>query len=86
MIDRLETFNNGDARDRDAAFSEGLRTFARAYSGRIEELATKLEALSAEWNKPTKFERFREYLKGVHDLVIKTSVEKAIDINMKGGT
>ena len=60
-------------------------SFARAYSGRVEELATKLEALSVEWNKPTKFERFREYLKGVHDLVIRTGVEKAIDISMKGG-
>ncbi|SPP97811.1 hypothetical protein [Bradyrhizobium vignae] len=86
MIDRLATFNQGDARDKDAAFSEGLRTFAKAYSGRIEELATKLEALSLEWNKPTKFERFRGYFKSVHDLVIRTSVEKAIDISMKGGT
>ncbi|UPK34362.1 hypothetical protein IVB18_40625 [Bradyrhizobium sp. 186] len=86
MIDRLAIINEGDARDRDAAFSEGLRNFAKAHSGRIEELATKLEALSAEWNKPTKFERFRQYLKGVHDLVIRTGVEKAIDISMKGGT
>jgi hypothetical protein len=85
MIDRLATFKQTDTANRDLAFSEGLQTFAKAYAGRIDELATKLEALSVEWNKPTKFERFSEYLKGVHDLVIRTGVEKTIDINLKGG-
>jgi hypothetical protein len=59
--------------------------FAKAYTGRIDELVIKLEALAAEWNKPTMVERFKSYLKAVHDLIIKTSVEKSIDIATKGG-
>jgi hypothetical protein len=85
MIDRLATFKQTDTGDREVAFSEGLQIFAKAYAGRIDELATKLETLSVEWNKPTKFERLSEYLKGVHDLVIKTGVDKTIDISLKGG-
>lgn len=84
MIERLATFKQTDTRD--ASFSDGLQTFAKAYTGRIDELTTKLEALATEWNKPTKIERFGKYLKGIHDLVIKTGVEKAIDISLKGKT
>lgn len=83
MIDRLAKFNQ-DAPVKDAAFSEGLRSFAKAYAGRVEELGTKLEVLSVEWNKPTKFERFGEYLKGVHDLIIRSIVEKMTDTGVKG--
>ncbi len=61
MIDRLATFKQTDTANTHAAFSEGLQIFAKAYAGRIDELATKLEALSVEWNKPTRFERFGEY-------------------------
>jgi len=85
MIDRLATFKQTDTANTHAAFSEGLQIFAKAYAGRIDELATKLEALSVEWNKPTRFERFGEYFRSVHDLVIKTGVEKTFDISMKGG-
>jgi hypothetical protein len=85
MITRLGRFTQTDNNVWDAEFTDGLHLFAKAYTGRIDELVIKLEALAAEWNKPTMVERFKSYLKGVHDLIITTSVEKSIDIATKGG-
>jgi hypothetical protein len=86
MIERLNAFKaNTQHPSRDNSFSEGLLSFARAYAGRLDELTVKLEALAAEWNRPTRIERFSDYIKGVHDLIIKTSVEKTVDIASKGG-
>jgi len=85
MIDRLAKFKQDDNEEKDPSLTEGLQTFAKAYAGRVDELSSNLEALSVDWNKPTIFQRLFDYGKGVHDLVIKTSVEKSIDIGMKGG-
>jgi hypothetical protein len=85
MIDRLNRFTQIDNNDWDAEFANGLHLFAKAYTGRIDELVIKLEALAAEWNKPTTLERFKTYIKSVNDLIITTSVGKSIDIAAKGG-
>lgn len=63
MITRLGRFTQTDNNGWDAEFTDALHLFAKAYTGRIDELVIKLEALAAEWNKPTKVERFKSYLK-----------------------
>jgi len=85
MIERLSRFKKADASDWEEEFTNGLHLFARTYTGRVDELLSKLEALAAEWNSPTTTERFRSYFKRLHDLVITTGVEKTVEITMKGG-
>lgn len=69
----------------DVEFVAGMQRFSSAYTGRIDELVEKLEALSEEWKTPTTTERFKAYFSGVHDLTLKTVVETTTKTALKGG-
>jgi hypothetical protein len=60
-----------------------MKIFARANAGRIDELVTKLQQLSVEWNKPTTAERLKGYFKGVRDLTITAVAKAAVEATMK---
>ena len=68
MIRRFQQFQQTESSDTDAEFTNGMRLFGNAYSGRMDELATKLEALSEKWNQPTTIERAKGYFTGPRDL------------------
>ena len=81
-LQRLQNYSNSE----DLEFVAGMQRFANAYAGRIDALAEKLESLSEEWNSPTTAERFKGYISGVHDLVIKTMVDAVTTFTLKGGS
>lgn len=85
MLERFERLQNVGRGHVDMEFSAGMKLFAKAYAGRVEALVAKLEKLSEQWNAPSALERFSEYIKGVHDLIITTAVEAAVKSILKGG-
>ena len=46
MIRQFQRFQQTESSDIDAEFTNGMRLFGNAYAGRLDELVTKLEALS----------------------------------------
>ncbi|HUZ73563.1 MAG TPA: hypothetical protein VMU87_11300 [Stellaceae bacterium] len=78
MIERFGRFSQIEDNETDKGFAEGMRLFARAYAGRIDDLVAKLHDLSAEWNKPTTVESFKRYAKALHDLILTTAVKTMV--------
>jgi hypothetical protein len=85
MIERFGQFQPRNNDEVDEEFAAGMRQFASAYVGRIEELTGKLEALSEEWNQPSAVERFLGYVKGIQDIIIAKTVETVVKSTIKGG-
>lgn len=83
MIERFERFQQIGKSDKDAEFSDGMRLFAKAHAGRIDELVGKLEVLSEKLNQPTTTERAKAYFAGLYELTFKTAVEALVS-TMKG--
>jgi hypothetical protein len=83
MIERCGRFTQIDATVADKEFAEGMRLFGKAYAGRIDELVTKLEDLSVEWNMPTTLESCIHYFKGLQDLIVSTATKTIVDAAIK---
>jgi hypothetical protein len=83
MIDRFSRFSQVDGSLADKEFTEGMKLFAKAYAGRIDELVARLQELSAEWNKPTTLESFSQYSKGMIEMITKTAVKTMIETAAK---
>jgi hypothetical protein len=83
MIDRFSRFVQVDGSVADKEFTEGMKLFAKAYAGRIDELVAKLQELSAEWNKPTTIESCKQYFKGMTELVATTAVKTMVEAAAK---
>jgi hypothetical protein len=83
MIDRFSRFSQVDGSLADEEFTEGMKLFAKAYAGHIDELVTRLQELSAEWNKPTTLESFSQYSKGMIEMITKTALKTMIETAAK---
>ena len=83
MIDRFSRFAQVDGSVADKEFTEGMKLFAKAYAGRIDEFVAKLQELSAEWNKPTTIESCKQYFKGMTELVATTAVKTMVEAAAK---
>jgi hypothetical protein len=83
MIERFNRFAQIENSVADKEFAEGMRLFAKAYAGRIDELVTKLQELSAEWNKPTTLESCKHYFKGMNDLIATTAAKTMVEAALK---
>lgn len=83
MMGRFGRFAQIDDSVTDKEFADGVKLFAKAHAGRIDELLTKLQDLSTEWNKPTTLESFRHYFKGVLDLIVMTTAKAVVETTMK---
>lgn len=83
MIDRFSRFAQVDESLADKEFPEGMKLFAKAYAGRIDELVASLQELSEEWNKPTTLESCKQYFKGLSDLIATTAVKTMVEAATK---
>jgi hypothetical protein len=83
MIDRFSQFTQLDPGVADKEFAEGMRLFAKAYAGRIDEPVAKLQDLSAEWNKPTTLESCKRYFTGLVELITTTAVKTLVEAASK---
>lgn len=83
MIDRLSHFEQVDEGVADKEFTEGMKLFAKAHAGRIDELVEKLHELSAELDKPTTLESCKQYFKSMTELVATTAVKTMVEAATK---
>jgi hypothetical protein len=83
MIDRFGRFSQVDGSVSDKEFAEGIKLFAKAYTGRIDELVARLHELSEEWNKATTVESFKRYFKDMTAMILKTAVKATIETAAK---
>jgi hypothetical protein len=83
MIDRFDRFSQVDGSAADKEFPEGITLFAKAYTGRIDELVARLHELSEEWNKATTVESFKRYFKDMTAMILKTAVKATIETAAK---
>jgi hypothetical protein len=83
MIHRLSQFKRIDDNKFEKELEASINVYSTAYKGRIDYLTDQLNELSADWQKPNTLETSWNYVKRLHDLVIKTAVEKSIEIASK---
>ena len=83
MIDRFSRFAQVDGTVADKEFSEGMKLFAKAYAGRVDDLVDKLQELSAQWNKPTTLETCMAYFKAIQDVIVTTTTKTIVETAMR---
>lgn len=83
MIQRFARLESGEGNAAEKEFADGMKLFAKSYAGRVDELVAKLQRLSKTLNSPTTLEKFKEYFKGVHDLMITSATKAATEQIMK---
>ncbi len=84
LIARLALFTpTGPKNDDDVAFSEAIIGFARAHTGRIDELKAKLEALGEDLKKPTTVQSAAGYARSLFELIVGKTTETVVGAALK---
>jgi hypothetical protein len=86
MLKRIAGFSPtepGNAED--DQLHDGLVLVAKAFDGRADELSDSLHSIAKRLESPSLGENIIKYVKGLHDLVVKTAVETIVSSSVKGG-
>jgi hypothetical protein len=80
MLKRFYEFQSAAPSDKDdEAFLKAMKAFASGYTGRVEELAEKLEGLAAEINAPTVLQKVGAAAKNIFELILTTSIKAGVE-------
>ncbi len=84
MLERISRFSPAHIdSSSDNNLHNALELFSRTHEGRVDELTGKLEHLSKKLDDPSLGESIIKYLSGLHELIVKTTVETVVKTAVK---